>query len=518
MNRRRNSLIAVAGIAIVALVGFFFARPTKSAIPIRETVVHYGDFITKLPETGVVQLPRTVTIPAGVAGNLGDVSARAGQHVGAGQLLATIVNEQLASTTHDAETTLAAAEGKAQSITEANAVLPQQNRSSVLQAQASLVAARSQLTQAQQDLVAGAQSGLGYGGSTAQGQRLSAESALSKATTDLAEAKRTYDANSYLFAQKGLSRDALLQSQARFEQTKIAFNQARSERQILGGTLTREAQVLRDRVGSARDAVRQAQAGFAAAQANASQSKAGDVQAARADAERASADLAYARAQAGKLEVRAPFAGIVQSVASQTGDALRPVQPGDSVQQGQALFTMAADENFIVRTKVDEQDVAGIRFGQRAIVSGEDFGGAKLPGHVIAISPIAQRSDDPANTSRQVVTTIALDRRLPFLRDGMTVDVDIITRDSKHVIVIPTDALRKDDKGTYVFVVGKGVARRVAAKVATQNDTQALVSAGVRAGDTIVAEKNPEVVADTKVTPAPSPSPGTSPSPAPAST
>jgi len=513
MNRRRNTFVALAGIAIVALVGFFFARPSKNAIPIREVVVRYGDFITKLPETGVVQLPRTVTIPAGVAGNLGVVAVRAGQRVSAGTLLATILNDQIASTQRDAEQTLAAASGKAQSVAEINAVLPQQNRSSVLQAQASLVAARSQLTQAQQDLVAGAQSGLGYGGSTAQAQRLTAESALARASTDLAEAKRTYDANRYLYDQKGLSRDALLQSQARYDQAKVAYNQAKSERQILSGTLTRNSQVLRDRARSAQDAVRQAEAALAAAQANAAQSKAGDLQAARADAARASTDLAYARVQAGRLEVRAPFAGIVQSVAAQTGDALRPVQPGDSVIAGQALFTMAADENFIVRTKVDEQDVAGIRLGQHAVVSGEDFGGAKLPGHVIAISPIAQKSDDPSNTSRQVVTTIALDRRLPFLRDGMTVDVDIITRQSRHVLVVPTDALRKDERGTYVFVVANGRAQRVSTRVATQNDSQALLTSGVHAGDTIVAEKNPEVIANAAVTPAPSPSPGVSPAP-----
>ncbi len=79
---------------------------------------------------------------------------------------------------------------------------------------------------------------------------------------------------------------------------------------------------------------------------------------------------------------------------------------------GQALFTMAADDRYIVRTTVDEQDIAGVRVGQRAIVGGEDFGSATLGGRVVAISPIAQKSDDPSNTSRQVLTTIALDRQL----------------------------------------------------------------------------------------------------------
>jgi HlyD family secretion protein len=513
MNRRRNLIIVVAGLALVAIVGAFAARPGKNAIAVRQVTLAYGTFSTRLPETGVVQLPETVTIPAAVPGNLGLIAARAGTRVAAGALLATIVNEQIASNVRDAEATAAAAHAKVESIAESNAVLPAQNRSAVLQAQAALLAARSQLTQAQQDLVAGAQSGLGYGGTTADEQRLAADATLQKAASDLGEAKRTYDANQVLYDQKGLSRDALMQSKARLDQAQITYDQAKSERQILAGTLTRNRQVLRDRVRSAQDAVRQAEAALASARANAHESHAGDLDAARADAARADADLAYARDQASRLEVRAPIGGIVESVASEPNDALRPLQPGDAVTAGQQLFTMALDDAFVVRTKVDEQDIAGVRVGQRAIVSGEDFGGATLPGHVVAISPIAQKSDDPSNTSRQVVTTIALDKRLPFLRDGMSVDVDIVTRELTHVLTIPTDAVRKDPKGSYVFVVEGGRTRRADVKLGPQNDTQAVVLSGLRAGQTIVAEKNDALVADTPVTPAPSASPSAPASP-----
>jgi len=513
MNRRRNSLIAVAAIVVIVALGYFAARPGKNAIAVRETVVRYGPFVTKLPETGVVQLPRTITLPAGVTGNLGQINVKAGDRVRAGQLLATLVNDQIASNVSDAEANAASAEGKARSVAEENAVLPEQNRSAVVQAEAAVVAARTQLTQAKQDLVAGAQSGLGYGGSTAEEQRLSADATLSKAATDLREAKRTYEANQYLYEQKGLSRDALQQSEARYEQAQVTYAQAKSERAILGGTLTRETQVLRDRVRSAQDQLRQAEAALAAAKANASESKAGDLEAARADAQRAEADLAYARAQAAKLEVRAPLSGLVESVAAQPNDSLRPLQPGDSVTAGQALFTLAADDDYVVRTKVDEQDVAGVRLGQRAIVSGEDFGNAKLDGRVVAISPVAQKSDDPSNTSRQVVTTIALERRLPFLRDGMTVDVDIVTHEARHVLTVPTDAIRKGEKGgSYVFVVENGRARRADVRLGAQNDTAAIVVAGLADGDTVVADKNPDLAANSPVKPAPTPSPGPSPS------
>jgi RND family efflux transporter MFP subunit len=512
MNRRRNILIVLGALVLLILVGALTHRG-PNATAVREVTVKYGTFETKLPESGVVQLPRTVTLPAYVAGNMGTIAVKAGDRVTKGELLATIVNDQISSNVSDAEETAASAHGKAQSVGETNAVLPEQNRSNVLQAEASLVAARSQLTQAQQDLASGSQSGLGYGGTTAEEQRIGADATLSKSETDLREAQRTYDADKSLYDQKALSRDALMQQQARLQETQVTFDQAKSERTILGGTLSRETQVLQDRLRSARDGVLQAQAALASARANAGESKAGDLEAAQADAGRSDADLAFARDQDDKLRIVAPFDGIVQSVASQVGDSLRPIQPGDAVALGAGVFTLASDDNFIVRTKVDEQDVADLRLGQHAIVSGEDFGGAKLGGHVVAISPIAQKSDDPSNTSRQVLTTIQLDKRLPFLRDGMTVDVDIVTHHNAHVLTAPIDAIRKDDKGTYILVVQDGRARRTPVKLGAENDTDAIITSGLHQSDTIVAEKNSDVTADSAVKPAPSPSSGLSPEP-----
>ena len=117
-------------------------------------------------------------------------------------------------------------------------------------------------------------------------------------------------------------------------------------------------------------------------------------------------------------------------------------------------MTISADTGFVVRTKVDEQDIAAVRAGQPAIISGEDLGTDTLPGHVVLIGAVAQKSDDPSNTARQIVTTVALDRTVPYLRDGMTVDVDIVTQNRQHVLVVPNDAIRRDDADKpYVLVV-----------------------------------------------------------------
>ena len=514
MNRRRNTLIAIGGIVLLIVVALVATHGRGGEIAVRMQPVHYATFTTTLPETGVVQHPRLVTIPAGVGGNMGAILVRAGDRVTEGQLLATIVNAQLVSNLDDAEATALSSQGRYRTAVAANRALPSQNSSNVIQAQAAVTQARSTLNQARQDEIAGQQSGLGYTGSTAEEQRLAAQVTLDKAATDLREAKRTYDANVDLYNQKALSRDALEQSRARYEEAQVTFDQAQRERAIVATQLTRQGGVLRDRVQAAENLLQQALASLKAAQAAAEEDKSGDVASAKGDAERAEDDLAFARDQVGRLTIRAPFAGIVTSVASQSGDPLRPLQPGDAINAGQVVFTMSDNNRYIVRTRVDEQDVSGLLIGQRAIVSGEDFAGKKLGGHVTAISPLAIKSDDPSNTSRQILTTIVLDQTLPYLRDGMTVDVDIVTKNLPHVLAVPVDALRKDDKGKdYIFVVKSGHAARIDVKIGARNDTSVVILSGLHDGDVVISDKNPLLIPQARVTAAPSPSPAPSSSP-----
>jgi len=505
-NRRRNLRIALAAIGLLALLGVGTVfRPRGSEIPVRQQTLQYATFRTKLPESGVLQRPKVQTVAAEVGGTIGTLLVRPGDSVQAGQLLATLRNPQIISTFETAAAAYRSAAGRAHTVTETNATLPTQNRSAVVQAQAGLEQAKVQLQQAIQDRTGGAQSGLGYGGTTAEEQRLAADANVSRAQTDLREAQRVLAANKDLYDQGAISRDALAQSQARYDQALLAANQAVRQRQILGSQLARTSQVLDDRVRAARDQLRQAQAALAAARANATQSKAGDLEAARGDAARAADDLAFARDQVARLQIRAPFAGVIQTVATQPGDTLRPLAPGDAIQVNQTLFTLATHDRFIVRTKVDEQDIAAVRIGQRALISGEDFAGKTLPGHVTAISPIAQKSDDPSNTSRQVVTTVALEKKLPFLRDGMTVDVDIITHEVPHALVVSVDALRHDAKGDYVFVVHDKQVRRTAVTLGPKNDASAVIKSGASAGDLIVVDKTP-LTDGKRVKPAPTPS------------
>jgi RND family efflux transporter MFP subunit len=167
---------------------------------------------------------------------------------------------------------------------------------------------------------------------------------------------------------------------------------------------------------------------------------------------------------------------------------VRPLQPGDAVAQGQPLIALAQRQAFVVRTKVDEQDVINVHLGERAQITGEDFPGRVLSGHIVEVSPIAQRSEDTTSTSRTVATTIAVDGPPVFLRDGMSVNVNILTTDLQHAIVVPNEAIARDGGSAYVFVVRNDDAYRQRVSVGLSNEASSVIVSGLRTGDVIVAQ------------------------------
>ena len=109
----------------------------------------------------------------------------------------------------------------------------------------------------------------------------------------------------------------------------------------------------------------------------------------------------------------------------------------------------------------------------------------------------------------QLVATV------PYLRDGMTVDVDIVTLDRPHVLALPSDAIRRETNSNkpYVLVVANGVAKKHPVTLGATNDAQSIVTRGVAPGDVVVVERNPGIVDGLRVTPTSPPSASPSPGP-----
>ncbi len=312
-----------------------------------------------------------------------------------------------------------------------------------------------------------------------QNAKVTYQAAVDTQKSAFAEAQRVYDADVALYKQRAIARSQVDADKAKLDQVKVAYDQA----------------------------VEQLKLGAVSGYGQSS------VQAAQAAAEKARIVDQQNQQQLAFTRIVAPSAGIIQTVASQPNDPLRSLQPGDAVTAGQALFTLAAGQGYIVKAQVDEQDIINVRVGQRVNVSGQDFPGRTIPGHVVRIAPVAQKSTDASSTAMQVLTTIALDDSPPFLKDGMSADVDILTTDIPRAISVPNAAIVKDKGNSYVYVITNGVAKRRAIATGVTGDTQTLVKSGLAAGDVIVAGNATRLVDGARVKPAPSASPSSSASP-----
>lgn len=425
MKRIRNLIIIALVLAAVVIAAVFTAKRGPDAIAVKTVTVKPGAFQTKLPENGVVQRPQVVTVPTLVAGNIGGIFVRAGDLVQAGQMLATIENPTLQS----------------------NAAGSQADYDSAV---ANIQTARI----------------------NEQNAKVTYEAQVQTAKSSLDEARRIYDADVALFANKAIPRNQLDTDKAKLDQAQVQYDQA--VRQLQLGAVTGYGQ--------------------------------NSVQYARSEAQKEQILNQSNQQQLGFTRIVAPFSGVIQTIATQSGDPLTNLHEGDPVTQGQALFTIAASDAYVVKAQVDEQDIINVRIGQQANITGEDFPGRTLVGHVASISPVAVKSTDPSSTAKQVVTTIRLDRSPTFLRDGMTVDVDILTSNIRNAIVLPSAAIQKDAKGTYVYAVRGGKAVRVAVKTGSSNDLQTIIKSGLARGEVVVAEKNPLVHDGAAVSAAPKPS------------
>lgn len=306
-----------------------------------------------------------------------------------------------------------------------------------------------------------------------ENQRVQYQANVATQKSNLDEAQRVYNADVALFAQKAIPRNTLDTDRAKLAQARVAYDQAVEQLRL--GALSGYGQ--------------------------------NTVQYAKAAADKARILNEQNQQQLGFTRIAAPHSGIIQTVAEQPSDPLRTLQPGDAVNAGQTIFTMAASNAYIVKAQVDEQDIINIHTGQAVKVTGEDFPGKTLSGHVTSISPVAVRSTDASSTAKQILTTIALDQSPAYLKDGMTVDVDIITLDVPHALAVPTVAIQHDHGQAYVYIVRGDKAMKQTVKTGQSNDTDTLITSGLRQGDVLIAEKNPDVAPGVSVTAAPSPSP-----------
>ena len=153
----------------------------------------------------------------------------------------------------------------------------------------------------------------------------------------------------------------------------------------------------------------------------------------------AEAALSESRARTGRLDIRAPAAGLVLT---------RAVEPGQVVSAGSGvLFRLARGGEMELLAQLSESDLAVVPVGSRALVTpvGTD---RQFTGQVWQVSPVISEQ------SRQGIARVALAYN-EALRPGGFASVAIIAG-SQQAPVLPESAILSDEKGNFVYVVDAG--------------------------------------------------------------
>jgi HlyD family secretion protein len=205
----------------------------------------------------------------------------------------------------------------------------------------------------------------------------------------------------------------------------------------------------------------------------------------------AQAQLAQQRATNGRLDIRAPDAGLVLT---------RQVDPGQIVGPGSGtLFRVAQRGELELRAQLAQSDLAGLHVGAPAQVTpvGSD---RHFSGTVWQVSPVI----DP--TTRQGIARIALSFD-PALRPGGFAAATL-TSGSALAPELPNSAIQSDDRGNYVYVLGAGnkVERRDVTLGAV-SDTGVAIAKGLTGDEKVVLSAGAFLNPGQKIRPVIAPAP-----------
>lgn len=189
----------------------------------------------------------------------------------------------------------------------------------------------------------------------------------------------------------------------------------------------------------------------------------------RADKAAAEAAVSQAEAAADRLNLRAPFAGVVDSV---------DVERGEWVQTGTPIATILALDPIVVRAEVSELDVGYVATGDRAAV--RLVNGMTMEGTVRHVA----RNASPG--TRTFPIEVALPNPEHALPAGMTAEVSLFTR-PERAVTVPRSIITLSDEGVIgLRVVGADNVARFAGVELIDDTSGGLVVKGVPEGVRII--------------------------------
>lgn len=300
-----------------------------------------------------------------------------------------------------------------------------------------------------------------------EASELEARVALARSSLDAART-RLESAQISLPLEIARTRAALAEAQAHYDDAKQRYDKKLK--------LYESRLIPQGEMETARTDLAAAEASLQTAQANQDQValQQRQIAIAAADVKQQQASLQVAEINLNHSLIRAPIAGTVVELSAKTGELM---------QLGSIIARVTRLDALYVKAQIDEVDLSRLRIGQRAEVQFDTQLNVKYDATLFEISPAVSIEK---LKSRNVTVKLRLAHPPPFLRPGMSADVEIIVDVLKNVLMVPAQTVMSKDGERFVYVLENGeIARRVV-DIGRSNWDYTEVTKGLHAGDAVV--------------------------------
>ena len=228
---------------------------------------------------------------------------------------------------------------------------------------------------------------------------------------------------------------------------------------------------------------------------------AAQVQGQRKQIELAAAGVRSAQVQLGYCTVRAPFTGVVIAKAAQVGEIVSPLSAGGGFTRT-GIGTIVDMDSLEIEVDVNEAYINRVQPGQPVESVLNAYPDWKIPSHVIAIIPTADRS------KATVKVRIGLDLKDGRIVPDMGVRVSFLEehkpaaqiQERPRGVLVPAAALRKEGDQDVVFVLKARKAQRRTVTLGGASGDSRQVLAGVSPGEAVIVEAPAGLKDDAAVT------------------
>ncbi len=195
--------------------------------------------------------------------------------------------------------------------------------------------------------------------------------------------------------------------------------------------------------------------------------------------DRARRAWAHAEANAERLSIRSPIAGLVVLRSVWKGGRMGEPQEGEEVRTGLGLLDVVAEGAMRVRAKLNQADLAGLAVGQPAHITLDAYPSRRYTGRLERLSPVA--TPGMSDKVRGVLAQFSLQERDAVVTPDLSAAVDVELGSWTQALTVPRAAITWRNGQTGVTTGGQW--RAVSLTALTPTD--AVVASGLRPGDEV---------------------------------